>query len=692
MGIYYIRSVFVALLVFCSFRTSLSEDLFLRPLSTFPVSDSHSALTRSGDHLYLTAFGGLQIINVSDPTAPSLVSKTSAISYAADIAVSGSHAYLGHFAAKVTVLDISDLENPREIGSYNVPGGVLSLKVRDHLLFAADGTPGNSGLLILDISNPASPAKVSFTPTSDRPAHITISNNKAYVIAGNVLVFDISDPAAPRKIGDYRDFFPSAAQASLEGNTLYVTSGDIGLKIFDVATDQPALVAHHPQYRAAALAVQQSQFVLQLNSGEIIVLDLSDPRAPRRIAGYSGLGTPHHIVYADGHIHFFNVNDLVTVLVEPAAVRRLGEIKTSGEFRDLFSYGATHLLAANFPTGVDILNINNPAQPQLASHYPLRLPESVTVSGNTAAFTGDTTNLHLVDIANPAAPQKIGSDDFYGYWLADVALAGRHVLVANRTGHVYNPPKSLTIVDVQDPANPGELGGWDSSGATIAIVVKGHYAYLVSPTNTDLWGVSVIDFSDPANPREVNHLRTPDYGYDLAIAGDTLVVADGFGGIFIADISDPANPRRVGVHDTPGNAFHVALAPPFAYVADGVTGLLVFDISNREDPRLLGGNSAFTATRVAVAGNCIAISSGSDGALHLLNRYQSPIRLSWNRSAAGTQLTASGTPGQTFRLQTTDSLPGTWRDLHQSTFTEGDLTLPTPELGRPGAYFRIVQP
>jgi hypothetical protein len=690
MGKQLIRRILIAFPLLCfSFATARSEDLFLRHLSTYTFRETCSAWTRAGDYVYVGTSSGFEIIDVRDPAKPLFVSATDTIAYPSDIAVRGSHAYLASSTGGLVIFDISNLQEPWLAGSYFLPAGIVSFQLRENLLFATDRTFNKSGLLILDVSDPSAPRKVSLAPTLDPPSHVSVSANKACVVAGNIFTFDISDPAAPRKLGEYRDFFDSGTEAALQGNTFYVASADLGLKIFDVTADQPALIAHHPQYKASALAVHESWAILQLALGGVVVLDLTDPRAPRPIGRYPAPGAAENIVYFNGQLQIVGINDLVTIQVESASLRRLGEMKTPGEFRDIASYRTTQnfLLAANHDAGVDFINISNPALPQFAAHYPFRFAQSIAVSGTTAAFTDDSTNLHLVDITNPASPQKLGGRDFYGYWLADVALTGNHALIANRTGHQYDPPKSLRIVDVADPANPRELGGWDST----AVAVKGQYAYLVSPDDTVFWGITVIDLSDPANPRRVNHLRTVDYPSDLAIDGDTLVVANGLGGIFIADISDPANPRRVGGHDTPGNAVQVALAPPLAYVADHSAGVLVFDISNREAPRLLGGNSAISAVRVALAENCVAVSAGTDG-LYLLEKFQPPIRLSWARSAAGLQLNASGAPGESFHLQAADSPSGPWRNIHQSTFTQSDLTLPLPDLGASAAYFRIIQP
>lgn len=60
------------------------------------------------------------------------------------------------------------------------------------------------------------------------------------------------------------------------------------------------------------------------------------------------------------------------------------------------------------------------------------------------------------------------------------------------------------MIDVSNPASPQRVGGYDTSGsAAVGVAVSGNFAY-VADENA---GLQVIDVSNPANPRRVGGIR-----------------------------------------------------------------------------------------------------------------------------------------------------------------------------------------
>ena len=68
--------------------------------------------------------GGLQIIDVSDPSAPALLGAYDTQGFAEDVAVSGSLAYVAG-ARYLLILDVWDPSAPVLVGSYHAPGGII---------------------------------------------------------------------------------------------------------------------------------------------------------------------------------------------------------------------------------------------------------------------------------------------------------------------------------------------------------------------------------------------------------------------------------------------------------------------------------------------------------------------------------------------------------------------------------------
>ena len=95
----------------------------------------------------------------------------------------GKYLYVGHaFSGGVSILDISDPKNPKMVTYIPCAENTwnTNLQIADDLLLVADeinifaGDPNKpwvSGLRIFDVSNPATPHELSFTPTTGKGPH-----------------------------------------------------------------------------------------------------------------------------------------------------------------------------------------------------------------------------------------------------------------------------------------------------------------------------------------------------------------------------------------------------------------------------------------------------------------------------------------------------------------------------------------
>ena len=105
----------------------------------------------SGPYAYVTCGrSGLIIIDISDPENPSEIGFCDAPRLASSVAVSEPYLYVGDCwvpLEKLRVMDISDPSNPFEIGFYDAPGGVNGMAVAGSHIYAA---ACNAGLQIYE--------------------------------------------------------------------------------------------------------------------------------------------------------------------------------------------------------------------------------------------------------------------------------------------------------------------------------------------------------------------------------------------------------------------------------------------------------------------------------------------------------------------------------------------------------------
>jgi hypothetical protein len=227
----------------------------------------------SGNYAYVTGYGvdfsgsdgGVQILDVSDPTNPVGVgsitdgeSGADDLAGAISIAVSGNYAYVASSIDDgVQILDISDPTNPIGVGSITDGAngadeleGAWAITIAGNYAYVASAD--DDGVQILDISDPTNPVGVGSITDEANGADelegaygITISGNYAYVasIADNgVQILDISDPINPIGVGSIRDGqngadrLDRASSIAIAGNYAYVTGvGDNGVQILDIS-------------------------------------------------------------------------------------------------------------------------------------------------------------------------------------------------------------------------------------------------------------------------------------------------------------------------------------------------------------------------------------------------------------------------------------------------------------------------
>jgi hypothetical protein len=99
---------------------------------------------------------GLQIIDISDPSAPVLLSSYPTRGSAADVAVSGSLAYLALREAGLEVIDVSDPSTPVLRAAYTTPHQAHAVAVAGRLAFVDQGL-GKWELLIVRATIPDDP-------------------------------------------------------------------------------------------------------------------------------------------------------------------------------------------------------------------------------------------------------------------------------------------------------------------------------------------------------------------------------------------------------------------------------------------------------------------------------------------------------------------------------------------------------
>jgi hypothetical protein len=187
-----------------------------------------------GNYAYVADYSkGLQIIDISNPTTPTLKGNYDTSGYAFGVQVVGNYAYVADYNSGLQIIDISNPLTPTLKGNSATSVGAYGVQVVGNYAYVADAY---AGLQIIDISNPTTPTLKGNYDTSGVARGVQVVGNYAYVADYNsgLQIIDISNPITPTLKGNY-DTYGNAWGVQVVGNYAYVADGEGGLKIINVS-------------------------------------------------------------------------------------------------------------------------------------------------------------------------------------------------------------------------------------------------------------------------------------------------------------------------------------------------------------------------------------------------------------------------------------------------------------------------
>jgi len=292
-------------------------------------------------------------------------------------------------------------------------------------------------------------------------------------------------------------------------------------------------------------------------------------------------------------------------------IQRVGGVGTPGSARSV-AISETHAYVADGSSGLQVIDITNPASPQIVGSVDTPdYARSVAIS-NTHAYVADgDSGLQVIDITNPTSPQIVGS--------VDTPDDARGVAISETHAYVADDDSGLQVIDITNPTSPQIVGSVDTPGSARGVAISETHAYVAAGTS-----LQVIDITNTGNPQFVGSVGTPVTAYGVATSGTHAYVTydyveyensnESISGLQVVDITNPLSPQTVSSVATPvgwtgpphggyGGARGVAISGTHAYVTSAYS-LQVIDISDPESPTIMGSvHTQFPAVGVAVAGN-----------------------------------------------------------------------------------------
>jgi len=313
---------------------------------------------------------------------------------------------------------------------------------------------------------------------------------------------------------------------------------------------------------------------------------------------------------------------------------------------DLAVVGSTAYVGIG--NSIQVMDMSDPVAPVLGRIVSTGRPNRIVAEGERL-YVLDDSQVHVLEIGDPADPEPVDIIDFGEVDLKDVAVQG-DLLFAVSVSSVY-------VVDLSTGAVIVDGQVIDEEIQFQRIVLRGTEAYFLSEYYWDRGGVYVYDIGDPAAPARIGIVPLAEV-FAIDVTDNRIFVADGLTGIntivpgppaeklslgpavlsgrynsisvngtlaacgsdsddrfCLVDLTDPAAPRVTSEFEML-QVTDIALTDDFAYVAQLGYGLQIVDVRDPAAPELRGkvrfpGTDGFWA--VAVAGNHVLVADSDLG-------------------------------------------------------------------------------
>lgn len=267
------------------------------------------------------------------------------------------------------------------------PSRATGMVIRGKFLYVL----GDEMLWIYDISTPETPRLTGKTGRFPEGRQIALSGNVACIAARShgLYLVDVADPAAPKQLSRY-DTVELATGVDAAGPVCFVAMRVFGVECVDISDpENPRFLSRGQTSEAQSVFYDSGRvFAGDWAAGQVTILDVSNVRAPRRIAAHPLTG------YGDG-----------VAVRGDLCLASTGHHAKTGPKENRRNNGHS----------INLIDISNIRKPRTISSFPFppffsRGNDFWTVrfSGEIAVAADSHNGVFLVDISDLRHPKGVG--------------------------------------------------------------------------------------------------------------------------------------------------------------------------------------------------------------------------------------------------------------------------------------------
>ena len=510
----------------------------------------------SGNFAY--TISPFRIIDISDPSHPVLVETVQLpdVYPATAIAVNGNYVYIGDFYGFIFTVDVTNPYNPVILDGRMLASGeiVRSIAVKDTVLYAV--TYDSPGINVYSISNPHSPYHIRLAGTGSSPgSSLAIHNQYLYLgTSGSFRIFDISNLSDPRFITGITVSSP-VRSISVADNIAYVIQDTVGLTQVDISdtsnihiTSEVKNPYSHPY---------------------------DDP-----FGGQVGGAVRFPYAYLAGGTGLWIVNVEKKDIITPVSL-----YPTGWYVNKIAVDSSNHAYLAELHGGLKILDFSDPCSPELIGYYYDDEQVKDVAVANDLAYLLGSRDLQVLDVSNPASPKLMGRVSFNDSVATNPLGEFYFLCLDDSTVYAARKSKKLFAIDVGQPSDPKIKSTFNLRNIPVGLSVSNGYLY-VAVFDT---GIHIINVTYPNRLNEEGFLiSSPLRGLD--IEKNNLWVEGLQGAALVRyDIADPLNPILKYIINVPGGIttfVDIKAEEDFAYLTYN-NKFIVADISNPDSGQII---------------------------------------------------------------------------------------------------------
>ena len=255
----------------------------------------------------------------------------------------------------------------KKVGKYN-PGICYGLAISNNYAY----TTTNKSLIILNIQNPAKPARVAVLEVGVPIFGLSLRNNYAYLAASDkgLIIVDVSDPTNPIIVGEYNSR-GVMSRVEVADNYCYTTCYETGMEIVDIGNPAKPQKIGSFKINARDISIQENIAFVSDPINGLTILDISNPENINKITiventmGAAGISINRNLLYLGSYNNWVRVYNIS----EPQSPKYLTSYTYPDEVSGLVV--TDKYLITNFQ-GITIKDITNLRNPVPFAEYHVR--------------------------------------------------------------------------------------------------------------------------------------------------------------------------------------------------------------------------------------------------------------------------------------------------------------------------------